>query len=107
MLLCIRKTKRSVRIEDGKLVNSNPVDWKATREMWSNDPETKEKKLIIRYINSHSSKYVFRIKALKKFKNYENKKYYRFQACREFQRNLKTRIFDDKKDKFDAYQLFK
>ena len=38
--LGIRKRKPKVRFdENGKLVNNMPVDWKATKELWEEDPE--------------------------------------------------------------------
>lgn len=103
---CIRKFKREARIIDGKLVNTNTVDWKATKDLWASDTEAAEKKIILKHQNHHTSKYVFRIKAMKTGQRFKNKKYFRFKACRSFARALAKRIKDDNKDKFDAYNLF-
>lgn len=102
----VRKTKREVKIKDGKLVNPNGIDWKATKDLWKSDKDAMEKKIILRYQNHHTSKHVFRIKALKTGQRFTNKKYYRFKACRSFARALAKRINDTKKDKFDAYNIY-
>lgn len=103
---CIRKNKRSIQIKNNKLINTNPVDWKTTLDLWKEDPEAKEKKLIIRHNNYHSSKYIFRIMMVKGKLNYLNKKYFKFKPCRSFQRNLAKRILDKDKDVFDAYKQY-
>ena len=103
---CVRKIKKVPKIENGKLVNNNPIDWKTTKELWESDNETKEKKIIIKYSNNHTSKYVFRIKALKTGFTYKNKQLYRFKACRSFQRMLAKRILDPNKENFNAFKLY-
>lgn len=107
LTFCIRKTKRVPKIKDGKLINTNPIDWKSTKELWETYEESKEKKTIIRYLNNHTSKNIFRIKALKTGLGYPNKKLYKFKAVRGFSRTLSERIFDPKKDNFEAYELYK
>ena len=103
---CIRKSKRVPRIKDSKLVNPNPIDWKTTNELWRQDSDALEKKIIIRFLNNHTSKYVFRIKAIKDGRLYKNKRFYRFKACRSFQRNLAKRILDPNQDNFEAFELY-
>lgn len=107
LTICVRKSKRVPRIdENGKLINTMPVDYKSTKELWERDPEAKEKKLVLRYLNNHTGKYVFRIKAIKSGYTYSNKKYYKFKAVRKFARDLGKRILDQDLDKFDAYKLY-
>lgn len=106
MNLCIRKTKRVPKIKNGKLINTSPIDWKTTNQLWLDDKEAKDKKILIKFLNNHSSKNVFRIKLLKSGNSYLNKKLYRFKACRFFQRSLKTRIFDTTKDNFNCFNLY-
>lgn len=106
LTFCIRKSKRIPRIENNKLINTNPIDWKSTNKLWEEDTEAKEKKIIIRYLNNHTSKYVFRIKLLKSGKPYNNRKMYRFKPCRGFQRNLAKRILDVNQDNFEAFELY-
>lgn len=106
MSLVIRKTKRVPKIEDGKLVNKLPVDFKATKELWNSNPEAKEKKILVRHLNQHTGKYIFGIKLLKIGNTYSNKKYYAFQAARDFKRSLAKRIFDEDKNTFDTFNLY-
>jgi hypothetical protein len=105
-VFCIRKVKKIPRIKDGKLINTTPIDWKSTKELWSNDSDAKEKKILLRYLNNHTFKYVFRIKGIKVGFNYSNKKYYKFKPVRSFQRLLAKRILDDSLENFDAYKLY-
>jgi len=102
----IKKDKRKPRIVNGKLVNNVPIDWKATNDLWNKDNEAKEKKILVRYNNSHTSGYVFRIYC-KKFKSkVKYKSLYKFKPSRKFQRALSTRIKDPNKDNFDAFLLY-
>lgn len=103
---CVRKTKRLAKIKDDKLINTSPIDWKSTKDLWEKSKEASDKKILLRYLNNHTSKYVFRIKALMENKPYKNKKLYRFKACRSFQRNLAKRILDENQDNFEAYKLY-
>lgn len=104
--LSIRKDKRKPRIVDGKLINNIPVDWKATNELWNKDSEAKEKKLLVRYNNSHTSGYVYRL-YLNKFKSkMKNKNYFKFRTNRIFQRMLSKRIKDPNKEMFDSFLLY-
>jgi len=105
--ILIKKDKRKPKIVNGKLINNVPIDWKATNALWDKDKEAREKKLLVRYNNSHTSGYVFRIYC-KKFKgNIKNKNLFKFKPNRKFQRDLSKRIKDPNKDNFDAFLLFK
>lgn len=105
--LVVRKTKKVPKIKDGRLVNTMPINYKETLELWRMNPKAKEDKILIRHLNNHTSRYVFRIKLLKAgHKPFNNKVYYRFKACRDFQRGLAKRIMDNEKDAFDAYLLY-
>lgn len=104
--LIIKKDKRKPKIVNGKLHNNVPVDWKATKELWDKDPEAREKKIRVRFKNSHTSGYVFRI-FCKKFKcKLRNRSLYKFKPSRKFQRSLSARINDPDKDNFDAFLLY-
>lgn len=104
--IVVKKSKRVPRIIDGKLYNPTPVDWQATNKLWEEDDEAREKKLLVRYNNNHTSKYVFRINFKKYIYPFNNKKYYSFDACRKFSRLLGARINDEDKDKYDAFLLY-
>lgn len=104
--LCVRKDKRAPRIINGKLYNNTPVDPVKTKKLWDSDPDAKEKKILVRFNNSHTSGYVFRIYAKKFSRIYKNKKYYKFKPARGFKRLLAKRINDESKDKFDSFKLY-
>ena len=104
--ISIKKTKQVPRIVNGKLVNKTPVDWVATNKLWEEDNEAKEKKLLVRYNNYHTSKYVFSISFKKYVYPFKNKKYYKFKSNRDFARLLGARINDQNKEKYDAYLLY-
>jgi len=104
--LSIKKDKRLPRIKDGKLYNPTPVDWMATNKLWDEDEEAREKKLLVRYLNTHTSKYVFKIAFKKYVYPFKNKKYYTFKSSRRFARQLAVRINDPDKDKYDAFLLY-
>lgn len=106
LTFCIRKYKKTIKIENGKLINTNPIDWKTTLQLWKDDQEAADKKLLIRHLNNHTSKYIFRIKILKVGNYYLNKKLYKFKACRGFQRQLAKRILDPNKDNYQAFDLY-
>lgn len=104
--LSIRKMKSVPRIVDGKLYNQTPVDWVATNKLWDEDEEAREKKLLVRYLNNHTSKYVFRISFKKYVYPFMNKKYYTYEKSRMFARLLGKRINDPDKDRYDTFLLF-
>ena len=104
--IMLRKKERKPRIVNGKLINNIPVDWQATNKLWNSDEEAKEKKLLVRYNNSHTSGYIFRIYC-KKFKSkVKNRSLFKFQANREFKRQLSKRIKDQNQDNLNAYLLY-
>lgn len=106
MEIMIKKDKRKPKIVNGKLVNNTPPDWKKTMELWERDPDAKEKKIIVRYNNYHTSGYVFRIYC-KKFKcNLKYRSLYKFNPNRKFQRDLAKRLLNLDKDPLDAFLLY-
>lgn len=106
MEIVIRKDKRKPKLVNGKLINNIPIDWKKTNELWEKDQEAKDKKLLVRYNNSHTSGHVYRV-TLKKFKSkVRNKSLYKLKTNRKFQRMLTERINDPKKEPFDAFLLY-
>jgi len=104
--LSIKKDKRVLKIIDGKLYNTSPVDWVATNKLWSEDEESRQKKLLVRYNNNHTMKYVFRIYFKKYTYPFQNKQLYSFKPNRKFQRLLGARIKDENKERYDTYLLF-
>ena len=102
----IRKDKRVPTIKNGRLYNTNPVDWPTTKKLWEEDEEAKDRKLLVRYLNNHSSGYVYRVFCKKFTSKMKNKSLYKFKTNRFFQRSLSKRIKDENKDKFDCYLLY-
>ena len=106
MEIMIKKDRRRPKIVNGKLVNNTPPDWKTTKELWEKDEEAKEKKIIVRYNNYHTSGYVYRIYC-KKFKcNLKYRSLYKFKPNRKFARGLGERLLDPDKDNLDAFLLY-
>jgi len=104
--LSIKKDKRVPKIKNGKLYNTSPVDWPTTNKLWFEDAEAKLKKLLVRYLNTHTSKYVFRIH-FKKYKLYfKNKSLFSFKVNRTFARQLGDRINDENKPRYDTHLLY-
>ena len=101
----IKKHKRRPKLVNGKLINSIPINWKATNQLWEKDKEAKEKKILIRYTNYHTFGYVFRILFKKFNSNIRNKSLYKFKNNRKLQRELSKRILDNDKDPYDAFAI--
>ena len=89
--------------DDGKVINTNPPNWKETLHLWETNAEAKAKKIIIRHTNKHTGGYVFSIKYNKSKAIYKNKKVYFFKPIRTISRNINKRIHDYSKDKYDTY----
>jgi len=106
LVIGVRKVKRRPRIVNGKLRNTVPIDWKTTKELWQSDEEAKEKKILVRFSNSHTSGYIFSINLIKVGLGFQNKKYYKFKASRKFARDLGERIQDEDKERYDTYKLY-
>lgn len=97
----LRKAKTEVKIdEDGNIVNNLPVNWKATREFWKNNPSAKEEKRTIKFTNEHTDGYTFKVSYLKSKALYKNKSVYKIRFNRELKRNLSKSIFKGRIDAF-------
>lgn len=97
----LRKIKTSVTIgPDGEIVNNLPTNWKATRELWKDNPVAKENNVKIRFTNEHTDGYTFKISYLKSGANYKNKTMYKLRFNRLLKRNLSKSIFEGKIDAF-------
>ena len=84
----LRKVKRGVRINNGKLVISYPIDWNSTLRLWYKDNEAKKQKVLIRYENNIIYKVVYdRSKAY-----YSNKGFIKFSLHGKLKKMLKEGI---------------
>ena len=101
--LGIRKRKPKLRYdEEGNLVNTMPVDWKATKELWDEDPESKEQKKLVRHLNEHTQGYVPFWYYNARTATFKNKLAYKFVATRTVKRTL-TKILKDPNIKINYY----
>jgi len=97
----IRKSKAEVTInEDGTIRNSLPVNWQETRKLWNENPEAREKKIKIKFVNLHSNGYTFKFLYLRTKANYKHKKIYRLKFNRQLKRQLSQSIFNNTIDAF-------
>jgi hypothetical protein len=102
----IAKIKRGVTLlPDNTIINTNPPDWKATNKLWDEDPEAKEKKILVRHKNTHTGGYVYTIKYNKYNATFNNKAAMSFIATRDFKRAVTRRINDYSKEKYNAHEL--
>ena len=90
----LRKTKRGVTLKDGKLKNTYPVDWAKTIELWYEDEEARDQKLLIR----HEVPWVYRVKYCFGSAKFKNKFFYQFVLNRTIKKMLKDNINSQKTD---------
>jgi hypothetical protein len=86
--------------ENGDLIRKGfRVDWKATNDMWDNDPVTKKNKQVIYHFNEHSSRRNFRWYWDKRLCRVINQAFYMFYPSRVWKRKLAKWI---KREDFDT-----
>jgi len=90
----LRKYPKGVRLVDGKLKNTYPIDWKRTNQLWSEDEEEYQKKTLLRY----ESPIVYCVRYCKEDATYENKTFYQFRLHQKVRKRLKDNIVDGKID---------
>ena len=99
----IRKKKPKLRFDqNGKLINTMPVDWKATKDLWEEDPECKEQKKLVRHLNEHTNGYVPFWNYSVSTATFKNKSVYKFKPTRTIKREL-SRILKDPNLKINYY----
>lgn len=103
--LGIRKKKLTPWINDeGKLINNLPVDWKATLDLWEEDPEAKKEKKLVRHYNAHTKGYIAHWYYTTAKANYTWKSAYSFLPCRTSKIEL-SKILKDEDRTIDYYLL--
>ena len=90
----LRKTEVGVRMKDGKLKITYPINWNETLKLWYEDAEARKDKLLLR----HENKYVYHIRHNKFKANFENKCFYLFQPNKFLKMRLKDNIKNGKTD---------
>lgn len=97
----LRKTKTEVKIdEDGNIVNHLPTNWKATRDLWRDNPSAKERGIKIKFTNEHTDGYTFKVSYLRGKANFKNKSIYKIRFNRDLKRTLSRSIFEGRIDAF-------
>jgi hypothetical protein len=102
----IRKNKIKIKVKDNGEVETNaPIDFKSTMELWADNKEAKEKKILIRHINIHTKKYIHRWYWDKNHANFRNKTAYSFIPSRKNKRNL-AQVLKDEDSEVDFYTRY-
>lgn len=102
----VGKFKKKLLDKNGNLrKHAFPVDWKATRELWKEKPELKEKGVAVYHLNDHSDGYIYTIKMNHGYNiRIKNSSLIKFKAARNINREIKT-IVSDPYNKIDYYEL--
>ena len=97
----LRKVKTEVTIdENGDIINNLPTNWKATRDLWKDNPGAKEKNIKIKFTNEHTDGYTFKVSYLKRKASFKNKSIYKLRFNRKLKRTLSESIFAGRIDAF-------
>ena len=73
------------RDDSGKIQNNYPVDWKRTLELWAEDNDAREKRILVKDPQNK----VYRVYYHKKLALYTNKSHFGFKPCRTVKLALK------------------
>lgn len=95
----LRKHKPRIKIENNKLITDLPVDWKKTLQLWEEDEEAKETKLLVRL----NTPMVYKVSYIKRKAKYKNKVFYHFRPMRDFKRALVPKIKYKELDAFKSW----
>ena len=90
----LRKYEKGVFIKNGKLMNTYPIDWKSTNQLWKEDAEERKKHTLLRY----ETPFVYHVRYCKDRATYENKTFYRFKLNKFVKVDLKNSIITGKTD---------
>ena len=105
--ISIRKYKTKlteIKTINGTKILNYPVDWKATKELWKEQPELAHKKVV--YIeNDHTNGYRFKFVWNTYNANFKNKRSVAFKPLRKNSRALAKEIKVN--ENFDAYEMIK
>lgn len=102
--LSVRKYKTKVKLDsEGEVIKDNlPVDYKATKELWANDPAALEARTKIYNLNEHFDGYRTRFHWEKKLCNFKHIKIYKLRIARHYRRHLAKCIKQNKVDYYDC-----
>lgn len=87
--LAVCKIERKLKIdEEGNVISKVPIDYKATRELWATDEESKRLKKKVYLFNENFKGFMLKIVWIKHKSNLFKKGTYKFTAVREFKRQV-------------------
>lgn len=89
--LYIIKNPTKLYKQNNKLINTYPVDWKNTLQLWEEDTEAYNKRILVKNI----TKEVYKIKYDKTKANYINKSFFDFKPNRQLKLKLKEEVKDN------------
>ena len=92
----VRKYEPYVKLINNKVVTNRPIDWDKTLELWYNNKEAKDKKLLIK----STPQYIFLIRYNKGNAEYINKSVFTFNISRTVKLLLKDNINKNNTDAF-------
>lgn len=84
----IRKEDSTYSMYNGRLVKNGPVDWKRTIQLWFEDEEAKQSKILVR-VNGNT---IYKILYNKRHAEFRNKCYYIMAINRDLKRRLACNI---------------
>lgn len=89
---------------DENSIKKYPIDFGATNKLWKENPEAKEKKILVRHLNKHTDEYIMFIRYSNKYSNFRNKKIYAFQPVRQEFKRKAAKAFKNKSLNLDYYE---
>lgn len=92
----IRKYKQKIKYDKkNNIIKSNlPINWKATKDYWKNNPTAKDKKIVIYHLNDHTDGYRFRFYKYHRAVCLKVLRYYNFKPSRKNDRLLASHILN-------------
>lgn len=90
----LRKFKATIKIKDNKVVTNLPINWEKTLELWWDDKEAYDNKVLIR----HECRERFSIYYNRQCANFNNKSFYKFIPIRTIKKKLKDKIINGEID---------
>ena len=105
-ILKVIKQKREIKVDEhGNIQNHMPIDWRNTWKLWKEHPELRHK-THIRYDNSHSNNYQFKLRYSIGTAKFPFKKLYTFYFNQTLKRKLSQNIKAGKTDAFEELYKF-
>lgn len=95
----LRKHQVGVRMVDGKLENTYPIDWPSTLHLWHEDEEAYKDKVLLR----NEVPWLYYIGYRKRFATYENKKFYQFYPNTFLRKKLSRNLKQGKAETYLKY----